>query len=124
MDFLALKFQTAGEIAEAYQRLYQNVQDTETRKHMSRDLWNLSGVNGRMQDLRDGYGYIRDRYRDAWLKENRPFWLDNVMAEYDLSMQLWISRADKMRGARQQWMAAHTLPPPETIGIVQTASSK
>jgi hexosaminidase len=91
---------------------------------MSRDLWNLSGVNGRMQDLRDGYGYIRDRYRDAWLKENRPFWLDNVMAEYDLSMQLWIGRADKMRGARQQWMATHTLPPPETLGIVQTVPSE
>jgi hexosaminidase len=124
MDFLAFKFQTAGEVAEGYQRLYQNVQDTDTRKHMSRDLWNLSGVNGRMQDLRDGYGYIRDRYRDAWLKENRPFWLDNVMAEYDLSMQLWIGRADKMRGARQQWMATHTLPPPETLGIVQTVPSE
>jgi hypothetical protein len=46
------------------------------------------------------------------------------MAEYDLSMQLWITRADKMRGARAQWMAAHTLPPPETIGIAQAASSK
>jgi hexosaminidase len=124
MDFLAFKFQTAGEIAEAYQRLYENQQDAETRKHMSRDLWNLSGVNGRCQDLRDGYGYIRDLYRDAWLKENRPFWLDNVIAEYDVSMQLWIARADKMRGVRQQWMATHTLPSPETIGIAQVAHSK
>ena len=124
MDFLAFKFQTGGDIAQAYLRLYQNQADPETRKHMSRDLWNLSGVNGRCEDLRDGYGYIRMLFKDAWLKENRPFWLDNVTAEYDVAMQLWIVRADKLRAARQQWRASQTLPTPESIGIAQIAASK
>src|SRR5215470_5107656 len=124
MDFIAFKFQTAADIAETYQRLYQNRDDAEVRKHMSRDLWNLSGVNGRCQDLRDGYGYIRDLFKDAWLKENRTYWLNNVMAEYDVAMQLWITRADKIRGARQQWLATHTLPAPEALGIAQPASSR
>jgi hypothetical protein len=122
IDFLAFKFQTADDIAENYQRLYQNQNDPETRKHMSRDLWNLSGVNGRCEDLRDGYGYIRDLFKDAWLKENRPFWLDNVTAQYDMAMQLWIARADKLRSARRQWMATHTLPTPEALGMAQAAA--
>lgn len=122
MDFIAFKFQTAGDIAETYQRLYQNQNDPETRKHMSRDLWNLSGANGRCEDLRDGYGYIRDLFKDAWLKENRPFWLDNVTAQYDMAMQLWIARADKLRAARQQWQATHTLPTPETVGMSQVSA--
>lgn len=117
MDFIAFKFQTAGDISDGYLRLYKNREDAETRKHMSRDLWNLSGVNGRCEDLRDGYGYIRDLFQDVWLKENRPFWLDNVTAQYDLAMQLWITRADRIRAARQQWLATHTLPSPETVGI-------
>ena len=124
MDFLAFKFQTASDIAENYQRLYQNQNDPETRKQMSRDLWNLSGNNGRCEDLRDGYGYIRDLFKDAWLKENRPFWLDNVTAQYDIAMQLWIRRADELRGAREQWIATHTLPAPDTLGIMQAAASK
>jgi len=122
MDFIAFKFQTAGDIAGTYQRLYQNQSDPETRKHMSRDLWNLSGANGRCEDLRDGYGYIRDLFKAAWLKENRPFWLDNVTAQYDMAMQLWITRADKLRAARQQWEATHTLPAPEAVGIAQQAA--
>jgi hypothetical protein len=124
MDFLAFKFQTGGDISQAYLRLYQNQADPETRKHMSRDLWNLSGVNGRCEDLRDGYGYIRTLFKNAWLKENRPFWLDNVTAQYDVAMQLWIVRADKLRAARQEWRTSHTLPAPESIGIAQTAASK
>ena len=124
MDFIAFKFQTAGDIAEGYQKLYQAQSDPETRKHMSGRLWNLSGVNGRCQDLRDGYGYIRDLFKDAWLRENRSYWLDNVMAEYDVAMQLWIIRAEKLRGARQQWIATHTLPLPESLGIAQVSSAK
>ena len=121
MDFIALKFQTAGDIAEAYQALYQMQNDSEARKHVSGKLWSLSG---RALDLRDGYGYIRDEFKDAWLKENRSYWLDNVMAEYDVAMQTWIVRADKFRVARQQWSETHTLPVPEHMGITRVASSK
>jgi hexosaminidase len=117
MDFLAFKFQTASSIAQEYLRLYNGQQDPQVSRHMSRDLWNLSGVNGRCQDLRDGYGYLRDLYRETWLKENRPYWLDNVLAQYDMSMQLWIARADKIRTAREQWVNSHTLPSPGSIGI-------
>ena len=124
MDFIAFKFQAAGDIAEAYETLYRTQNDPEVRKHMAGKLWNLSGVNGRCQDLRDGYGYIRDEFKDAWMKENRPYWLDNVMAEYDAAMQLWIARSERLRGARQQWLATHTLPPPEAVGIAQAASAR
>jgi len=123
MDFLAFKFQTAGDIAQKYGQLYQSQNDQAIRKHMSGALWNLSGVNGRCQDLRDGYGYLRDLFQTAWLKENRPFWLNNVTAQYDMSMQLWIARAEKLNTARQQWVATHTLPAPEAMGIQQAPKS-
>ena len=119
MDFLAFKFQTAADIVGTYQKAYQEQNDPEARKHVSGKMWSLSG---RALDLRDGYGYTRDLFKDAWLKENRPYWLDNVMAEYDTAMQLWIVRAEKLRGARQQWIATHTLPSPESLGIPQAAA--
>jgi hexosaminidase len=117
IDFLVFRFQTADQIADSYRKAYRDASDPEASKTTSRDLWNLSGVNGRCQDLRDGYGYLRSRYSMVWLEENRPYWLDNVLAQYDLAMRVWIERGDRIRDARTQWHDHHTLPTPEQIGI-------
>lgn len=120
MDFLAFKFQTAADIAAEYQQLYRNQNDAEARKHVWGKVW---GLSGRALDLRDGYGYIRDEFKDAWLKENRPYWLDNVMAQYDVSMQLWIVRTGKLHEALQQWNSTKTLPAPESLGMASPAAA-
>ncbi|MGB7136371.1 MAG: glycoside hydrolase family 20 zincin-like fold domain-containing protein, partial [Acidobacteriaceae bacterium] len=78
IDFLAFQFQTADQIADGYRRLYDGQKTPEISAHVSRDLWNLAGVNGRCEDLRDGYKYLETRYSDVWLRENRPFWLNIV----------------------------------------------
>jgi len=117
IDFLAFKFQTADQIRESYRRLYDGQKNPEISQHVTRDLWNLSGANGRCEDLRDGYSYLRAQFRDLWLKENRPFWLENVTARYDGAMQLWMGRSTKLAAARAQWSQHHTLPAPEEIGI-------
>ncbi len=118
IDFLALKFQLADQIATSYLRLYNGQNVPAISDHTSRDLWNLSGVNGLCEDLRDGYNDLRSRYSAVWLMENRPYWLNNVTDRYDLSAQLWIQRADRLAAARDQWDEHHSpLPPPQQIGI-------
>jgi hexosaminidase len=117
IDFLALKFQLADQIARGYQRLYDGQKTPEISAHTSRDLWNLSGVNGLCEDLRDGYNYLGSRFSDVWLMENRPFWLNIVAARYSAAAQLWVERSDKLAAARDQWNQHHTLPSPEEIGI-------
>jgi hexosaminidase len=117
IDFLAFKFQAADQIAQSYRRLYEGQKNLATAIHTSRDLWNLAGVNGLCEDLRDGYGYLGRRYSAVWLMENRPYALDNVTARYDGATRLWIERGDKLLAAREQWHDEHTLPPPVSIGI-------
>ena len=119
IDFLAFKFQTADQIADSYRHLYDGQKTPEILSHIPRDLWNLSGVNGHCEDLRDGYSYLRTRFSDVWLMENRPFWLNNVTARYDAAAQLWVERSEKIAGAREQWSQHHALPSPEEIGIPQ-----
>src|SRR4051812_46013616 len=112
MDFIGMKFQFADEVVAMYDR----AADT-TSKAPGRDLADITGINGRLQDLRDGLSLIRDEYEQAWLRENRPYWLHNVLARYDLATQLWIERGDRVNLARQEWYRSHRLPPAESIGI-------
>ena len=112
MDFIGMKFQFADEVVQMYDR----ATDTAS-KAPQRDLADITGVNGRLQDLRDGLSLIRDEYEKAWLRENRPYWLHNVLARYDLATQMWIERADRINLARQEWYRSRKLPPAASLGI-------
>lgn len=117
IDFLAFKFQIADQVADGYRRLYDGQKTPEIAAHESRDLWNLSGVNGLCEDLRDGFDYLGSRFSEVWLMENRPFWLNIVAARYTAAAQLWVDRSAKIAAARDQWNQHHTLPSPDEIGI-------
>ncbi|MFP5227364.1 MAG: exo-beta-N-acetylmuramidase NamZ domain-containing protein [Acidobacteriota bacterium] len=119
IDFLALKFQLADQIADSYLRLYNGQKDHDIAMHTSRDLWDLAGVNGLCEDLRDGYNYLGVRYSEVWLAENRPFWLNNVTSRFDDAARLWVERGRRIAAARSQWQQSHTLPTPQEIGIEQ-----
>jgi hexosaminidase len=112
IDFIGMKFQFADEVVQMYAR----ASDTTT-KSIGRDLSDITGINGRLQDLRDGYSLIRDEYEKAWLRENRPYWMHNVLARYDLATQLWIGRADRISQSRQQWNRTRRLKPAADIGV-------
>lgn len=117
LDFIGLKFQAADMMNTAYRQVYAQREDPEARKEVSRQLWMIAGVNGRCQDLRNSYSYLKEEFRDIWLRENRPYWLNNISAKYDSSVALWVSRADRFEGIRHRWLTQHTLPSPEELGL-------
>ena len=119
MDFIGLKFELADEMAAGYARAIEASSSTDRKTHasVSRELSDLSGINGRMQDLRNGYTLLRDLYESAWLRSNRPYWLRNNLEQYDYAAQIWIARADKIRSAQHQWTEMKTLPSAEDLGI-------
>jgi hypothetical protein len=87
------------------------------RVNAGRELSDISGVNGRLQDLRDGYTLTKSLYERAWLRENRPYWLGNVLARYDQATQLWLDRIDRVTAARREWSRTRRLPPADSLGI-------
>ncbi len=119
MDFIGLKFQLADEMAAGYARAVAATTSTDRKTHasVSRELSDLTGINGRMQDMRNGYTLLRDLYESAWLRSNRPYWLRNNLEQYDYATQIWLARADKIRSAQRQWNDMKTLPPAEELGI-------
>jgi hypothetical protein len=123
-DFLAEKFQLADEMAAGYARAQADARSTDkpTRRMVSRELSDINGVNGRLQDIKDGYSLIRDLYSQLWLRTNRPYALRPVLEHYDSTINLWFTRIDKVRSAQRQWSDAKTLPTPDTLGIPAPAT--
>jgi hypothetical protein len=122
MDFIGLKFQLADEMAIAYAHALADSTSTDkkTRASVSREVGDLNGVNGRIQDIRNGYTLMRDLYESAWLRSNRPYWLRNILEQYDYTTQIWLARADKVHSAQRQWTDTKTLPSAQELGIPPT----
>jgi hexosaminidase len=121
LDFLALKFQLSDEIASGYARAQANIgilaqMSPQARKSdnslhsVYRELSDINGVNGRLQDLLQGYALQRELYTQTWLRSNRPYALRQVLDRYDAASALWLSRIDKVRTAQRQYSELHTLP--------------
>ena len=119
LDFIGLKFQLADEMAFAYVRAQSDAlaTDSDTRKMTSRELSDISGPDGRIQDIKDGYSLLRGLYEQSWLRTNRPYGLRPVLEHYDATVALWLARMDKVRSAQRQWSNARTLPAAAELGI-------
>jgi hypothetical protein len=118
IDFIGMKFEFADEIVQAYARAADTTVAMQGRvRSPGQELIDISGMNGWALDLRDGYSLIRDLYEQAWLRENRPYWLHNVLARYDMATQLWISRADAVAAARGVLGRTGRVPPSDSLGI-------
>jgi hypothetical protein len=123
IDFLALKFQLADEMADAYARAQSTAQLTPApgeprpKPSVSALLSDINGVNGRLQDIIDAYSQLRDMYAQQWQLTYRPSGLRPVLEHYDYTIALWYTRVDKIRSAQRQWADSKTLPPASDLGI-------
>jgi len=113
IELIGTKYQAAEEIA----RMYAEARDSVGTKRADELLLEISQANGRIQDIRDAFTITRELYQAAWLRENRPYWIENVLARYDMAIQRWIARGDAVREARRVMSRSERLPAYEEIGI-------
>lgn len=122
MDFIGMKFQFAKRIADDYASLQAdegapapatkaNGLAFNNRLIARVDIGSLSG------DLVDGYSALKAEYSQAWLHENRPYWLGNVTVRYDLAVQLWRQRDEKFQAAFAALNHGQALPAASTLGL-------
>jgi hexosaminidase len=62
----------------------------------------------------------KNLYRQSWLAENRPYWLDNVLVRYDLRIQLWQKRGEHIDALINAWQDSKVFPTPEQVGLPPT----
>ena len=126
IDFVGLKFQAADDCISLYDqaRALAATGDKTKFAEVSNLLHTIGSNNGRMQDIRDGYTLLGELYSQAWLRDNRVYWLQTNLDRYEQSAQLWIARSDKWQSTViQQWHDSHTLPPGEEAGLPAAGAS-
>ncbi len=114
LDALGMKLQFADECSRFYRDAYENRAEPARVGH---DLSEISGINGRLEDLRDSTTRLRAAYAELWSKENRPYWLGNVLVRYDLLASRFQAKIEAVRAARSLYREQSTLPPPESLGF-------
>jgi hypothetical protein len=117
IDFVGLKFQATDESIALYNQARTIAADKSRRSEVEEKLWTIGSNNGLLEDIRDGYTLLGGLYRQAWLQDNRPYWLENNQARYDRAAQLWIGRSDHWDLVLEQWWNTHTLAAPAEVGL-------
>jgi len=123
LDLIGLKFQLAQEIPAAYAQAVAQQHDKTQSSATNTLLSEISGANGRCQDLRDAFSAMKSEYSQVWLAENRPYWLNNVTVRYDLEIERWQQRGEQFAAAIYGLQNGQDLPAATALGMPEPAAS-
>jgi hexosaminidase len=122
-DLIGFKFEMADEMAENYRNAkIASAQPAPVNGRGARGR-GITSAGNRIVDIRDYYSAVRDEYAVVWLSSNRPYYLSNILARYDHTIQMWMDRTDKVRAAQRDYMATQVFPSPEAIGMPASAAN-
>ena len=113
-DALGMKIQFTQEINNFYWDAFQNQTDAD---RVGNDLEEITSINARLEDLRDATTRLSQMYREAWLREYEPYWLDNVLVRYNVLAREFQTKIVAVRQARRQYDSTRTLTPPQELGF-------
>jgi hexosaminidase len=114
LDTLGMKIQFTQELNKFYWDAYQNQTDGD---RVEADFEEITAINARLEDLRDATTRLRGMYEKAWLHENRPYWLGNVLVRYDNMAAEFQAKIVAVRDAQSVYWKQKTLPPPQQLGF-------
>jgi hypothetical protein len=117
IDFVGLKMQDADDSATIYAQAQALAADPSRSSEVEELLTEIGSEDGRLKEIRNGYALLGGVYRQAWLRDNRPYWLEINQARYDRAVQLWMDRAERWNLLVEQWRDTHTLPSAAEAGL-------
>lgn len=120
LDLLALKYLYAGEIADFY---------NEFKDGKPRNAANDRDFNRLMSEISADYHskafymmgdikQMKEMFRKAYLNEYEPFRLEIAMGKFDYEFTYWLRLQRRLWAARQHYFEKGTLPPFETVFIM------
>jgi len=113
-DHLGRRMELIEQFSRDYWQAYLNMGDRQKVRRLTR----YTGViyNG-LREMAEDLSTIKQNYRAEWLAENRPYWLDSVLARYDLMTATWLGKSKAVEAALREYDSNTTLPKPEEFGL-------
>lgn len=113
-DHLGRRAQTVEKLSREYWEAYLNLGDRVRVRRLRRYY---SPIYNQLREMTEELSVLREEYRKQWLAENRPYWLDSVLARYDNAMSMWLSKSRALDEAVRNYEATSILPNPEEFGL-------
>jgi hypothetical protein len=113
-DHLGRRAQTAERFSREYWDAYLNLGDRVKVRRLRRYY---SAVYNQLREMAEELSALRASYREQWLAENRPYWLDSVLARYDQAIANWLNKSRAVEEALRNYETTSILPNPEEFGL-------
>ncbi len=107
LDYLGQKALYARYIVKLYRQAQKNL---TVPGRVEDRLYRINGVNGLVQDLRDHNFELRAIYKKLWLRENRPYFLPNILERYNAEARRWSRLARQFSTIQSRYRHTHRLP--------------
>src|SRR5437588_1377515 len=113
-DHLGRRYEVIQKFSDQYWDAYLNLGDrTKARKLRSY----TGAIYNNLREMAEELSILKEDYRKQWLAENRPYWLESVLARYDQMTSMWLGKSRQMDEAMRKYEATSTLPNPEEFGL-------
>jgi hypothetical protein len=113
-DHLGRRYQTVEKLSREYWDAYLNLSDRSKVRRLRRYA---SPIYNQLREMAEELSILKTSYREQWLAENRPYWLDSVLSRYDQAIAIWLSKSREVEEAMRGYEEKSILPNPEEFGL-------
>ncbi len=110
---LARKFIVAHELGQSYRGAFDKADDRAlVERALAEGILKLEQLKTDLYDLREEYARL-------WLQENRPYWLDRILARYDGLARTYANKAEQLQKTLNDYRVSAALPEPEVLQLAE-----
>ncbi len=113
-DHRGRRYEVMQKFSDQYWDAYLNLGD---RTKARRLRYYYGAIYNNLREMAEELSILKEDYRKQWLAENRPYWLESVLARYDQMISIWLVKSRAMDEAMRKYEATSTLPSPEEFGL-------
>jgi hexosaminidase len=114
LDHLGRRMEVMKKFSDEYWNAYLNLGD---RVKVRKLRYYTGAIYNNLREMAEELSILKESYRQQWLAENRPYWLESILARYDGMIRMWLNQSRGMDEALRKYEATSTLPSPEEFGL-------
>lgn len=114
LDHLGRRMEVMQGFSDQYWDAYLNLGDRAKARKLRRYT---GAIYNNLREMAEELSILKEGYRAQWLAENRPYWLDSVLARYDQMISVWLTKSRAMDEVLRKYEATSTLPSPDEFGL-------